>query len=292
MATTVDGHIESGFNTIYVFAKNTNGVMVGSDTTEPTAGASDGTAGIRLEGAMTVPIGLPDSEVIAPLGDDEPTIQEDFGEATLPSGILQLTARNLYLEAMVQGTVVHESGNIKAGVLAPQTRQLADLAMLLGRRSKTWSPGDRGVKKRGLLFLPSITLTPKGNADWTQRAHGPYQYSIATSKGNVLPWGETFTQANQGTGAAALIPIESNFQYIVNFFKGNGVQLTFNLTHIPVVTDTTIVTERIGAAAPTVVPGGNYAVSAAPNLLTFGGGDAPADGAIVTAFIPVEVNNL
>ncbi len=292
MATTVDGHIESGFNTIYVFRKNTNGVMVGSDTTEPVAGASDGTAGIRLEGAMTVPIGLPDSEVIAPLGDDEPTIQEDFGEATLPSGILQLTARNLFLEAMVQGTNVHTSGNILAGVLAPQTRQLADLAMLLGRRSKTWSPGDRGVAKRGLLFLPSITLTPKGNADWTQRAHGPYQYSIATSKGNVLPWGETFTQANQGTGAAALIPIEANFQYIANFFKGNGVNLTFNLTHIPVITDTIIVTERIGAAAPTVIPGVDYAVTASPNLITFGGGNAPAADAIVTVWIPVEVNNL
>jgi hypothetical protein len=292
MATTVDGHIESGFNTIYVFAKNTNGVMVGSDTIEPVAGAGIGTAGIRVEGAQTVPIGLPDSEVITVMGDDEPTIQEDFGESTLPSGILQLAARNLYLEAMLQGTEVEEIGNVKVGVLAPQTRQLADIAMLLGRRSKTWSVGDRGVKKRGLLFLPSVTLTPKGNADWTQRAHGPYQYSIATSKGNILAWGATFTQDGQGTDAAALVPVESNFQYIVNFFKGDGVQLTFTLTHIPVITDTTIVTERIGAAAPTVIAGGDYAITATPNLITFGGGNAPAAGAIVTVFIPVEENNL
>lgn len=292
MATPESGRIGAGFNTIYVFGKNENGVMVGSDATEPTAGASDGTSGLRMEGAMTVPIGLPDSEFVDVLGDDEPTVQFDFGESSLPSGMLELAVRNLDLEAMIQGTLVHTSGNIKSGVLAPQTKQLADLAMLLGRRAKTWQPGDRGVQKRELLFLPAITLTPKGSADWTQRAHGPYRYAISTSKGNILPWGATFTQADQGTDAAALIPVEANYQYVANFFQGNGVNLTFNLTNIPVVADTAIVTERIGAAAPTVVPGGNYAISASPNLITFGGGNAPANGAIVTVWIPVERNNL
>jgi hypothetical protein len=86
--------------------------------------------------------------------------------------------------------------------------------------------------------------------------------------------------------------VEANYQYIANFFKGDGAQLTFTLTHIPVVTDTVIVTERIGAAAPTVVPGVDYTVTATPNLITFGGGNAPAAGAIVTVWIPVEVNNL
>jgi len=292
MATTKDGFIGAGFNTVYVFAKNTSGVMVGSDTTEPTAGSSTGTSGLRVEGAMTVPAGLPDSDILDVLGDDEPTVQFDFGEPTLPSGILELAARNLYLEAMVQGTSVETTGNIKTGVLAPNTKQLADLAILFGRRAKTWSPGDRGVQKRELLFLPSVTLSPKGSADWTQRAHGPYRYSISMSKGNILPWGATFTQSGQGTDASALVPVEANYQYVANFFKGNGVNLTFNLSNTPVITDTTIVTTRVGTAAPVIVPSINYAISAGPNRITFTGGNAPANNAIVTVWIPVEVNNL
>lgn len=287
MSTTQDGYIGAGFNYVVVFAKNTSGVIVGSDTTEPVAGSSTGTSGLRLEGAQTIPVQIPDSEFVDVLGDDAPTVQFDFGESTLPQGVLELASRNLYFEAMAQGTSVYNIGNIEAGVLAPRSYQLADLAMLLGRRAKTWKPGDRGNAKYEMLFLPSVTISPKGNSDWTQRQHSPYRYSISMSKGNLLPWGETFYDSAVGTDASALVPIKANYLYWLDIFKGNGANLTFNLGKTPVTTDTTIVTE-----AGVQVNGANYTISAAPNRITFSGGNAPANGAITHSWIPVEYNNL
>jgi len=285
MATTVDGFIGAGFDYVVIFAKNTNGAIVGSDTTEPVAGSSTGTHGLRLEGAMTIPVQIPDSEFVDVLGDDAPTVQFDFGESTLPSGVLELAARNLFMEALAQGTSVYSVGNIDMGVLAPLTYELADLAMLLGKRAKTWKPGSRGVAMVEMLYLPSVTLSPKGNSDWTQRQHAPYRYSISMSKGNILPGGETFYGSAVGTDAAALIPVSGNYHLYVDIFKGNGVQDTFNLTKTAVTTDTSIVSE-----AGVFVAAADYTLSA--TQIVFDPGSEPANGALVQVWYPVEYNNL
>ena len=89
---------------------------------------------------------------------------------------------------------------------------------------------------------------------------------------------------------AIAIETEMGIASLANLDDTSSGSFTFNLTNIPVVTDTAIVTERIGSAAPTVVSGANYAISASPNLITFTGGNAPA--ALTHVWYPVERNDL
>jgi hypothetical protein len=285
MATTLKGFIGAGVSYVVVWTLNSSGFIIGSDSTEPTAGSSNGNTGLRVEAAMTLPITIPDSDLVDVLGDDALTVQFDFGASTLPSAVVEFAARNLFLEAMAQGTTVNQQGNIDQGVLAPETEDLANVAMLLGRRAKTWSPGQRGVERWEFLFIPTCTLNPKGPADYTQRAHGPYRYQISVSKGNITPWGETFYNAAQGTDSAALQPIEANKPYWLDIFKGNGVNLTFNLSKTPELTETALVSD-----ANVLVSNANYALSAGPNLITFTGGNAPAG--LTHVWYPVERNDL
>jgi hypothetical protein len=252
MATTQKGFIGAGFRFVWVFTKNASGAIIGSDATEPTAGASTGTTGLRIEGAMTVPLAPPDSELVDVLGDDALQVQFDFGEATLPNGILELSTRNL-------------------------------VALLLGRRAKSWTPGSRGIERWEMLFVPSVTMRPKGIADWTQRTHGPYRYGVSVSKGDIMPWGETFYQSALGADAAALEPIEANKPYYIDIFKGDGANLTFNLTKTP-----NLVEQAIVAEAGVFVAAADYTISAGPNLITFGGGNAPAAGALTHVFYPIK----
>ena len=285
MATTQKGFIGAGFSYVIVFTKNADGVIIGSDAVEPVAGASDGNTGLRVEAAQTMPVTIPDSDLVDVMGDDFPTVQFDFGASSLPSGILELAARNLFLEALVQGTTVYEIGNIDIGVLAPSVEDLADVALLLGRRAKSWSPGSRGVRRWELLFIPACTMNPKGLADLTQRAHGPYRFHISASKGNIMPWGETFYNAAFGVDSAALEPIEANLPYVLDIFQGDGVNLTFNLSHVPDLVETAIVSDD-----GTLVLGANYALSAGPDRITFTGGNAPTG--MTHVWYPVDRNDL
>ncbi|MCK5603759.1 hypothetical protein KAR91_17865 [Candidatus Pacearchaeota archaeon] len=287
MPTTLKGFIGAGFSYAVVFVKNADGAIIGSDATEPTAGSSIANTGLRIEGAMTIPVSIPDSDTVDVFGDDALLVQFGFGASGLPNGILELAVRNLFLEAMAQGTTVNQQGNIDQGVLMPEVTDLADLALLLGRRAKTWTPGQRGVERWELLFIPSCTLDPKGSADWTQRQHGPYRFHISISKGNITPWGETFYNAAQGTDAAALEPIETNLPYWVDVFKGDGVSLIFGLSKTPELTETVLVSE-----ANILEPGANYALSAGPDRITYVGGQAPANDALIHVWYPVERNDL
>lgn len=289
MATTLKGFIGAGFSYVVVYTKNAAGAIIGSDATEPSAGSSIANTGLRIEAAMTMPVSIPDSDLIDVLGDDALTVQFDFGASTLPNGILELAARNLFLEALVQGTTVYEpqAGNIDQGVLMPEVTDLADVALLLGRRAKTWTPEIRGVERWELLFIPACTMNPKGSADWTQRTHGPYRFHISVSKGSITPWGETFYNDAQNTDAAALEPIEANIPYWLDIFKGNGASAIFALSHTPELTETVLVSE-----ANILVAGADYDLSVAPDRITFAGGSEPADGALIHVWYPVERNNL
>jgi len=289
MATTLKGFIGSGVSYVVVWRKNAAGAIIGSDATEPTAGSSIANTGLRVEAAMTLPITIADSTLLDILGDDALTIQENFGADSLPGAVVEFAARNLFLEAMVQNTLVYQpqAGNIDQGVLLPEVPDLVDLALLLGRRAQTWTPGDRGDRRWEFLFIPSCTMEPKGPADYTQRAHGPYRFQIAISKGNITPWGETFSLGAQGTPAAALVPSEANLPYWLDIFKGDGVSLIFGLSKIPNLVETTLVSE-----ANVLVVGANYDLSTAPNRITFTGGNAPVNDALVHVWYPVERNDL
>jgi hypothetical protein len=276
-----------------MFRKNLDGAIIGSDATEPTAGSTNGNTGLRVEGAMTVPVAIPDSELADVLGDDEPLVQFDWGEGTLPSGVLELAARNLYFEAQCQGTLVYEpnTGTIRIGVLSPSPRELADLALLFHKRAKTWQPGSRGVKRWESLFIPACTIVPKGNADWTQRQHAPYRYSISMSKADIFPWGETFYDAAIGTKSAPIEPIESHYPYWLDIFKGDGVQDTFALSKTPITLAVDADATEVVSEARIIVPPANYTISTTPNIV-FDPGSEPANGALVHVWYPIAESEL
>jgi hypothetical protein len=283
MSTQEKGNISAGFDHILVFTKNSSGQIIGSNSTEPVAGAQDGNYGLRLEGAMTAPVGQPDSEFVDVVGDDEPEVQFDFGSSTQPSGILEVTTRNLYFEAMIKGTTAYApNADILVGTIGASGEDLQDLAMLLGRRAKTNEPGLRGSKRWELLWIPSATLRPLNQADWTQRTHGPLRYSISISKGNTFAWGETMYSGNVGTNAANFEPVSATNPHWIDIFKGNGTQTVFNLTRTPVLSGNEIVTvNKVIDATGTI--------TASPNIITFSG--PPANGALIVVFYPVLKKN-
>jgi hypothetical protein len=283
MATQEKGNISAGFDHILIFTKNSSGQIIGSNTTEPTAGSANGNFGLRLEGAMTIPVGQPDSEFVDVVGDDEPEVQFDFGAATQPSGNLEVTTRNLFLEAMVKGTTVYSpNADINVGTIGAQGEDLTDLSILLGRQAKTNEPGLRGSKRWELLWIPSVTLRAINQVDWTQRTHGPLRLSMSVSKGNTFPWGETLYSGNVGTAAANFEPVDALNPHWVDIFKGDGAQTVFNLTRIPVLSGNEIVTvNKVIDATGTI--------TASPNIITFGG--APANGELIVVFYPVLKKN-
>lgn len=282
MATTERGNIPAGLYSAVIFTKDANGRLNGSDSTGPVSGSADGVFGIRVEGAMTVPVGEPESEFVDVVGDDEPEVQFDFGAATSPSGIFEVTTRNPYLEAMLTNTTAYvPNANNITNVIGAQGVKLEDVSILFQHQAKTNYPGLRGSSRWEAIFVPSATVRPLNQADLTQRVHTPLRLAISISKGNMLAWGETMYSGNLGTSAANMAVSQNDNLYWTDIFQGNGVTTVFNLTRIPIVTGATpIVTiNNVITATGTI--------TASPNIITF----APAPTGRVVVWYPVLKQN-
>lgn len=224
--------IAAGFDRIFYGVVNSSGYVIGRNTTGATAGDISGQGLARLEGARTLPVGVPEDEIVTVTGDNEPKASFKFPSADLPSGIMELAVHDLDFEALVQGTRVESVGDVSIGTLAPSGATNPDICLLLMRKAKKSGSGVRGVSAWEILFIPRCNITPLG-AEIGERQFNPYRYSINVSKSDRMPWGATFTTGLHGTTDAALVPVESDNPVMLHTHIGNASRTVFNLAIAP-----------------------------------------------------------
>jgi hypothetical protein len=275
--------IAAGFDRIFWGVVNTNGFVIGYDTTGAVAGNISGQGLRRLEGARTLPVGVPEDEIVTVTGDNEPKTSFKFPSADLPSGVLETAVRDLDFEALVQGTRVETVGDMSVGTLAPSGSTNPDICLLLMRKAKKMGPGVRGVSAWEILFIPRCSITPLG-AELTERQFNPYRYSINISKSDRLPWGATFTTALHGTTDVALVPVESDNPVMLHTHIGDASRVLFNLAIVPKTNAKVNIYEN--GVKQTVTT--DYTQNGVATTHT----GAPASGVIVNTFYEVDESDL
>jgi hypothetical protein len=240
MATS---RIGAGFRYIFYGVVNSDGFVIGNTASGATAGAAAGEPMLRLEGADTAPVGIPEDERTPVSGDDSPQVEFKWDAADLPSGIITTSTRNLDFEALAQGTLVESFADLNVGVLQPSGGEDAVMCLLFQRRAKTWDPANRGNKAWEILVAPRSEVTPLGG-NWAQRTHNPYNYAVTLSKSDKNMWGASFTEAVNLTTSAPLIPIFSDNPIFQDNYQGDGATTDFTLTHAPVSNAKTVVLEN------------------------------------------------
>lgn len=275
--------IGAGYRYIYYGVVNSDGYLIGNSLAGATAGDQTGEGMTRLEGAVTQPLAPGENENLPIPGDDETLTTFDFESATLPAGVIEMAVRDSNFEAIAQGTLVESVGSIEIGSLQPSANAFTDLAFLFQRRSKKWAAGVKGVKAWEILNAPRSTCSPLFT-EYQTRAHNPYRYGVTTSKSDRKSWGDTFTDAVNGTLSAPLVVVDSDNPMHIHAHKGNNSQQAFDLQYTPV----------SGARSYVFINGVQQALTTdftlAGNTITFVG--TPADGAIINTFYEVDESNL
>lgn len=227
-----ESRIGAGFRYIYYGVLNASGILIGNTTTGATQGAAVGHSLIRLEGAQTIPIGLPEDEIVTVLGDDAPMVSFNFPGAELPSGVLELARRDQTFEALIQGTKEQTIGDVVVGNLMPSGNVKPDLCLLLMNEAKKWEGATKGPQAWEIVFVPVCQITPLYK-DMTQRQHTPYRYGINVSRSARMPWAATFTEGLHGTTEAGLITVESDNPVMVDTWLGDSSRTAFTLGYAP-----------------------------------------------------------
>lgn len=275
--------IAAGFDYVFYGVVNSSGYVYGSTSDGATAGAAAGESLLRLTGARTIPVGLPEDEILTVVGDNNPMVSFNFPAADLPSGVLEMSERNNAFDALVQGTLVEDLADLEVSVYGPGDRDQPDMCLLLMRQAKKWEVGVQGVKAWEIAFIPRCTVTPLG-LDITQREFSPYRYNINLQTADRKPWGPTFTEAINATESGTIVFIDSDNPVMLHAFVGNASAQNFDLSYTPVSAAKLVVhTDGVLQANPA-----DYGLSTAQIQFT----GTPASGAVINALYEVSASAL
>lgn len=277
--------IAAGFRYLWYGVIDSSGYFIGSTTTAPVAGNQAGSSMLRLDGARTLPVNIPEPDIVVVSGDDEPMVSFEFDSENLPSGAFEVAQRNNTFDTLIQGTTVETIGDIEMYTLDPKDRESQSMCMLLSRRAKSWLSGTKGVKKWENLFIPRCTIKPLFTTI-EQRTFTPYQYAINLSRSDRSGW-STISESLHGTTAASLLPIDSDNPLMpLARFTGDGAETDFTLPFAPVSGAKTYV--FVNDVQQTVTT--DYTVSS--TTLAFEGGSTPASDAVIVVLAEIDESNL
>lgn len=224
--------IGAGFRYFFYGVNDSNGFMIGNTVGGPTAGDSAGQGMLRLDGARTAPIAPPENELVPVQGDDDPMVTFQFQSADLPAGVIEMSAFDQAFTALALGVSIETIGDLTMVPLQPAGGSQPDLCLLLQKRSKKWESGVKGVKAWEFIFIPKATVTPLF-AEFRQREHAPYRYSVNANMADRKPWGATLSIATNGTEASPIHEFEGDNPVHLMAYLANNVQTVFTLAYTP-----------------------------------------------------------
>lgn len=277
---------KAGANICLVGRYGEEGFLTSLDGTAIANGDQDGNGGLtQFPLVKAVPIGIPENESIPITGDDGTAETFSFEAGTLPEFIATFGAFDLDHQAYLQGTNVVDYGLIKMGGLLPENPEYPSLMMLIQSKAKAWTPtAQRSQPMYAGYWLLKIQMAPLDADNIEERAAITNQHKITSARSSYTPWGETINDDNYGTCGLVFIPFHSQYRLDVASFRGDGVEVTFNLPRTPAVANGTNNFVYVDRTLQTYTA--DYTISVAASTVIFG--VAPAAGEEITVIYAWE----
>lgn len=275
--------IGAGFDRIEWGLVNTSGLVYGTSLTGPTAGSATGEPMLRLRGARSLPVQVPEPERVPVTGDNEVLAAFQFPGGELPAGILEVAVNNMEFNAIAQGTKVRALGGYNVGALAPNGNTYPTMCLNLMRQTSIQDAGETGLPGWEGLWIPRCTLTPL-NAEITERAFNPYRYAVNINPSDRAMLGYTFTEGIDGVTSMAMMDFDGNYPAHQDNWKGDASRVLFTLKYTPIVNTEVMVC--LNGVLQTYTS--HYTVSG--NVLTML--SAPANGVVLNALYGVAPGDL
>lgn len=242
-----------------------NGYLNGGSLVAPAAGNAAGSPMLRLKGIVGADPTVPEAEVIPVPGDN--TNQGSFivDSDASPAFTIEKSVFDMAVDALTQGTLVYQYGDIKLGVLQPADAGRPDMCWVLQSPVKRKDAGQEGRKGWSGYIIPLTSASPLGRDRFATRAVATDRIRVAVSKTSMLPDGLVLDDTNLGTTGGAMFPFTSDYPIYLQRWTGDGVATTFNLAFTPPSAEAVQV--RINGVLQLLTT--NYTVNISAKTMTF-----------------------
>ena len=229
--------IVAGFQAVFYSLLDSNGNILGNNTTTPTAGNATGNPSYRLVGAVNMTVPVPEATAVPAPGDDTVLVNFFFPADTLPEGNIVIASRDKVFEGFAQGTKVmsYGAGTLTGSVAITGSPVYAPMLIHGIRQSQTADESSFGASKWQNVVYTNVKIQPLFNTMET-RTHSPFNYKMIVNNSNQKGTGQTFTNASDGTLLAGCYVYDSDYPYHPIRYTGDNTEDTFNLSFTPIST--------------------------------------------------------
>lgn len=227
----VDVSIHSGNYVRSVFyGVKSNGLLLGSTPTAPTAGDQDGSIMAQLLHVKNWPL--------QPTQNDRPTQLGDGGAAhrfinqptELPSDTATFGSTDKAFEALCQSMVARSVGGGVFVPVQPKSPTYRDFFVIVqGPAQSDESDSQDEEMWEGEIYL-GAKVAPRGRTGYATNGLPDYAYDIVTSYGARHIWGEALSVVNDGDTKMVGVKFSWPYQLIFQRYTLDAIETTFNLS--------------------------------------------------------------
>lgn len=280
MAVNVKKYAASGARLVYYGVMDTDGYLVGSTATAPSAGDQTGSGMLQLEGVKNFPFKPAQNQKNTQTGDDGPIAQFFYDPTELPSSQPQFATADYTFDALIQSLVVDDVGDTSILAVQPAAPTYRDICLIVQRQAKSRASGSVGSSMWNGLIIPKCNIAALDSDGYQERADAAFSYDLITNSVDKYPWGTALTALANGTLGAPAFKFTSPWKRHLWRWTGNNTQTVFNLPNTPAGADGNAVVIFVAGVKKTYTS--DYTVDVSAKTVTFGA--APASNAKIHAW--------
>lgn len=231
MTANVTQFTSAGVQLAYYAINNSNGYPFG--TTGTIANGADASMG-QLLGINDINLNLQQPRQVNVKGDDGVKSVFFFEPESLPSGSLAVGVFDANFISRAQGTKVYTDGDWSVPVLQPDLPTYASMTLLTISQGKSAASGSVGQAQWMSKFYPKVQVVPLGDTGLSNAKDTSFTHALIANKSDKLPWGTSFSVANNGTTQAAVYgPFLSEGKPLLHTHVSNASDVAFTLAQTP-----------------------------------------------------------
>lgn len=230
MTNNVDQFNSAGLERVYWGVNSSAGYPYGV-TGSITNGADAGLG--RVIGVQNFNLPLQAPRQVSIPGDDSVQAIYFFQPETLPNGDMVLGNIDLNLWAKSQGIKNYADGDWDAVVGQPDSPTFNQLTLITNSQAKSAASGSVGNAGWFVKVYPRVQLVPIGDQGQTSAGPTNFTHQMIANITDKLPWGTSFSVANNGTTRGAVYQFYSENRVCLHTHVSNASDTNFTLDYTP-----------------------------------------------------------
>lgn len=231
MTANIEQFTSAGVQLAWWALNNSNGYPMG-----PTGSIANGadSSMSQLQGINSLNLNLQQPRQVNVPGDDGVKSVFFFEPESLPSGDLALGVFDATFVSRSQGTLVYADGDWNVPVLQPDLPTYASMTLMTVSQGKSSASGSVGQAQWMVKIYPKVQVVPLGDAGLANATDTSFTHALIANKSDKLPWGTSFSAANNGTTQAAVYgPFLSEGKPLLHAHVGDASDTTLTLAKTP-----------------------------------------------------------